>query len=170
VGLHDQLKPFPCPHCGRSFSRQDALSRHLKISETGRAACSALREGKAYDSGSSTKKRRSSLHDTSYDPHIDSNIFFHHEPNQMINLDTPQIHDRNQTQLLVQNKHLNQRVQSLEAQLHRQSMHSKDLEEQVKQLEMEKEILRNLLSDKSSPDGSTNGFGAMVSGSFLQKV
>lgn len=169
MGLHDQLKPFPCPHCGRSFSRQDALSRHLKISETGRAACSALREGKAYEPGSSTKKRRSSLHDTSYDAHIDSNIFFHHEPNHMINLDTTHIHERNQTQLLIQNKQLHQRVQSLEAQLLRQSMLSKELEEQVKQLEMEKEILRNLLSDKSSPDGST-GFGTVVSGSFLQKV
>lgn len=169
MGLHDQVKPFPCPHCGRSFSRQDALSRHLKISETGRAACSALREGKAYDADSPGKKRRNSLHDTSsYGSPMDHAIFFHHDTEESIDLDT-----HHQAQLAEQNKQLYQQVQSLEAQLMRQSMLSKELEGQVKQLEIEKEILRSLLSDKSSPNVSNNGFGhseTVVSGSFLQKV
>lgn len=172
MGLHDQVKPYPCPHCGRSFSRQDALSRHLKISETGRAACSALREGKVYDPDSPNKKIRRSLHDTGYASQMDTSIFFHEGHEEMLHLDTHRLSDRNQGQLLAQNKQLSHRVQTLEAQLLQQSMHTKQLADQVKQLEIEKEILRNLLSDKSFPDGSTTGFGHSdaVTGSFLQKV
>ena len=174
MGLHDQVKPYPCPHCGRLFSRQDALSRHLKISDSGRAACSALREGKMFDVESPTKKLRSirNIHEMSakYSNHMDHSLFFDEGHDSMLPLESPSLLDR--SQLLLQNKQLSQRVVNLEAQLLQQSLHSKDLENQIKQLEIEKEILRNLLTDKSSPDGSSPSFGhsEAVSGSFLQKV
>ena len=101
---------------------------------------------------------------------MDHSLFFDEGHDSMLPIESPSLLDR--SQLLLQNKQLSQRVVNLEAQLLQQSLHSKDLENQIKQLEIEKEILRNLLTDKSSPDGSSPSFGhsEAVSGSFLQKV
>lgn len=38
--IHLAIKPFPCTRCEKSFSRKDALARHLLVKECGTEAVS----------------------------------------------------------------------------------------------------------------------------------
>jgi uncharacterized Zn-finger protein len=56
--IHLAVKPFPCTHCDKSFSRKDALKRHILVKGCGKAAGSEDTKRESHSPKSPDNKSR----------------------------------------------------------------------------------------------------------------